>query len=72
MKRSTSIEPLETGQQVRDRADRRTGEVIDVACQYAHPKALPVYSYLIRWHDGQVQALSEAALEMRDGIEPID
>jgi len=46
--------------------------VLDFACQYAHPKAEPVYSYLIRWDDGQVNALSEAALGGGQGYELID
>jgi len=50
----------------------RTGEVLDVACQYAHPKADPVYNYLIRWDDGQVQAIADGALYGPHGIEPID
>jgi hypothetical protein len=45
---------------------------LDYACQYAHPKADPVYSYLIKWDDGQVQALSEAAVGGPFGIEPLD
>lgn len=69
--RQTS-EPLPSGQKIRDRVDRRFGVVMDHACQYAHPKAAPVYSYLVRWQDGQVQALSEAAFNMRDGVEPVD
>jgi len=36
--------------------------VLEHACQYSHPKADPVYSYLIRWEDGQVSAISEGAL----------
>ena len=63
---------LETGQKVRDVAENRTGVILDSACQYAHPKAQPVYSYLIRWQDGQVQALSEHAFFGDRGLEPID
>jgi hypothetical protein len=63
---------LATGQKVRDVQDRSVGVVLDCACQYAHPKAQPVYSYLIRWQDGQVQAVSEAAFHGDGGLEPID
>lgn len=70
MSRSRQVsEPLPNGQKIRDRAERRHGVVLDHACQYAHPKAAPVYSYLVRWQDGQVQALSEAAFGGRDGVE---
>ncbi len=59
---STRSEPIENGRKVRDNRDQQDGTILDHACQYAHPKADPVYSYLIRWDDGQVQAISEAAL----------
>jgi hypothetical protein len=42
---------------------------MDCACQYAHPKAQPVYNYLIRWEDGQVQAFTETALAKQFGLE---
>lgn len=71
-KRGASIEPLEVGQRVRDARNRQEGVVLEFACQYAHPKADPVYSYLIRWEDGQVNAVSEAAFEGSHGIELID
>ncbi len=54
---------LEAGQKVRDVHDKSEGVVLEFACQYAHPKAQPVYSYLIRWQDGQVNAVSEAAFQ---------
>ncbi len=60
MSRNTS-KRLEAGQKVCDVQSRSVGVVLDYACQYAHPKAQPVYSYLIRWQDGQVNAVSEAA-----------
>ena len=50
-------ERLEAGQKIRDVQTNNVGVVLDFACQYAHPKADPVYSYLVRWGDGQVQAL---------------
>jgi len=65
-------EPLENGQKVRDSRQGLVGEVVDHACQYSHPKADPVYSYLVRWEDGQVQAISEGALGRGAGIELID
>ena len=61
---------LQAGQKVRDTRDNRQGVVLDLACQYAHPKAAPVYSYLIQWHDGIVQAVSEGAF--RAGLETVD
>lgn len=48
------------------------GVVLDFACQYAHPKADPVYSYLVRLDDGQVVAISQAALSREGGYEVID
>ena len=55
--RRKEMQKLEAGQKVRDPGDKKLGEVLDFACQYAHPKAPPVYSYLIRWQDGQVQVV---------------
>ena len=63
---------LEIGQKLQDRRSGRVGTILEFACQYAHPKAEPVYSYLVRWDDGQVQALSEAALEGGHGLELVD
>lgn len=67
-----SDQPLPVGQRVRDRELHREGAIVDVACQYAHPKADPVYNYLVRWDDGQVQAFIESAFDGTHGIEPID
>ena len=64
--------PLGQGRRIRDQQEARTGVVLDHACQYAHPKAQPVYSYLIRWDDGQVQALSETALRGGFGLRVVD
>lgn len=64
--------PLEVGQRVVNRYSHSEGVVLDFACQYAHPKAPPVYSYLIRWEDGQVQALSEGAFGGEHGFEVVD
>jgi hypothetical protein len=65
-------EKLENGQKVRDVHARTEGVILDFACQYAHPKAAPVYSYLIRWKDGQVQAVTESAFSRDGGLEVID
>jgi len=67
-----SGEPLEAGQKIRDLQTNNVGVILDYACQYAHPKADPVYSYLIRWEDGQVYALTEAAFSGSHGYEIID
>lgn len=66
------LEPLESGRVIRDLRHGLTGVVVDHACQYAHPTADPVYSYLVRWEDGQVRALSEAALASGQGYEVVD
>jgi hypothetical protein len=61
--------PLEIGQEVRDVREKKVGVIVEFACQYAHPKAQPVYNYLIRWQDGQVQAVAESALTKEYGLE---
>jgi hypothetical protein len=66
------LEPLAPGCRVRDVQHGQDGVIVDFACQYAHPKADPVYSYLIRWDDGQVQAVSEAALDGSHGFEVVE
>jgi hypothetical protein len=70
--RRKGMKRLSAGQKVRDVQARSEGVVLDYACQYAHPKAQPVYSYLIRWQDGQVQAVTEAAFHGEAGLELID
>jgi len=65
-------EPLAAGQRLRDVRVDRLGTVLDFACQYSHPKAPPVFSYLVKWDDGQIQAISEGALAPNNGIEPVD
>jgi len=60
------------GREIRDLKEKKTGLVLDYACQYAHPKAAPVYNYLIRWQDGQIQAVSEHALSREYGLEVVD
>jgi hypothetical protein len=66
-----SRRPLENGCKVRDRGQDAIGVVLDHACQYAHPKAPPVFAYLIRWQDGQVTSLSEVAFHGH-GYEVLD
>ena len=65
-------EPLAVGRAVRDTKERRSGVVVDCACQYAHPKARPVYNYLVRWEDGQIQAICESAFSRDYGLETVD
>ena len=65
-------EPLEVGRRLFDTVADREGEIVEFACQYAHPQAPPTYAYLIRWQDGQIQALAEAALRPGQGIELLD
>lgn len=72
LKSTTARTQLQVGQKVRNVYSDTFGVVLDFACQYAHPKAQPVYSYLIRWQDGQVQALSEAVFEGDYGVELVD
>ena len=63
---------LENGQQIYDRRNELNGVVLDFACQFAHPNADPVYAYLIRWEDGQIQAISQHAVEGNFDFELID
>ena len=69
---SREDEPLAVGCGIRDTKERKNGVVVDFACQYAHPKAKPVYNYLVRWEDGQVQAICESALSRVYGLETVD
>jgi len=64
--------PLAIGREIRDFKEKKNGVVLDCACQYAHPKAQPVYNYLVRWEDGQIQAISESALSREYGMEPVE
>jgi hypothetical protein len=64
------VERLDVGRKIHDTRENRIGVVLDTARQYSHPKAQPVYNYLVRWEDGQVQAISEHAL--RDDLKPLD
>ena len=66
------MDRLEAGQKILDSQNNSTGVVLEYACQYAHPKADPVYSYLIRWQDGQVQAVTETAFDGSLGLQIID
>lgn len=70
--RGKEMSRLEAGQKVRDARDSSVGVVLEYACQYAHPKAQPVYSYLIRWADGQVCAYTEAAFYGDERLELVD
>ena len=65
------LEPLDVGCKIHDDRADLLGVVVDSACQYAHPKAEPVYSYLVRWEDGQVNSISESALA-GNGLSAID
>lgn len=64
--------PVAVGREIRDLKEQKTGLVLDYACQYAHPKAAPVYNYLVRWEDGQIQAISEHALSREYGLVLVD
>jgi len=65
-------EPLEIGQEIIDVRENKSGVITEHACQYAHPKAQPVYNYLIRWQDGQVEAFTETALQGDFGLKIAD
>ena len=54
------------------RREDRLGVILDHACQYSHPKAPPNYSYLIRWDDGQIQAVCESAINSSHGLETVE
>ena len=70
--RDREEERLPSGQRVRHLRNGSTGEIVDSACQYAHPNAEPVFNYLIRGEDGQVSALTEHALGDRGEVELLD
>ena len=53
--------PLADGQEVWDRSTSMDGVIIDHASQFTHPQAAPIFIYMIRWEDGQVASVSEAA-----------
>lgn len=65
-------EPLRVGQKLQERSSDRVGTILEFACQYAHPKAEPAFNYLVRWDDGQIQALHESALDGGYGLNLID
>jgi hypothetical protein len=71
-RRRPGVPRLEVGQRIRDVRSHLEGVVLDFACQYAHPKADPVHSYMVRWDDGQVTAISEAAIGSDFGVELVD
>jgi hypothetical protein len=70
--RRAGVMKIGVGSKVRDIALNQTGVVLDTAKQYAHPQARPVYNYLIRWQDGQVQAVTEEAFRRGYGIELVE
>lgn len=67
-----STEKLKVGQGLFDTHGQQNGVVLDIARQYAHPKAAPVFSYLVKWDDGQVLAITDAALDTQRRYEIID
>ena len=70
--RNADSEPLDVGHRLRDAFAHKTGVILECACQYSHPKAAPVYNYLVRWDDGQVQAITEAAIRAEHGVTSVD
>lgn len=70
--REPERDPFPIGLRLRDTYHDREGEILDVARQYTHPQAAPIYNYLVRWRDGQVEALAEAAIRSGHGIEILD
>ena len=63
---------FDAGRRVSDLDGERAGEIVDVARQYSHPNAAPVHNYLVRWEDGQIEALSERAFSTNWGLEVED
>jgi hypothetical protein len=64
--------PLRVGTIVAESSSGLEARIVDYACQYAHPQAAPVFQYLIRWDDGQVEAISESALRNGGGLEVLE
>ena len=60
---------FDAGQKINDKLHERQGEIIDVARQYSHAKANPVHNYLVRWDNGDIEALSERAFSSGWGLE---
>ena len=67
--KSEATPVFDAGQKINDTVHERYGEIIDVARQYAHPKADPVHNYLVRWDDGDIEALNERAFSSSWGLE---
>ena len=67
-----AVEKLTVGQKLFDTHGQQHGVVLDIARQYAHPKAAPVFSYLVKWDDGQVLAITDAALDSQRRYEIVD
>ena len=64
----TPLPVYRTGQRIHDTRSEREGEIVDVARQFAHPKADPVHNYLVRWDDGIVEAFNERAFTPSWGL----
>jgi hypothetical protein len=60
--------PMPNGTVIQDKQNSTHGEIIDHASQFTHPQAAPIFMYLVQWQDGQVSALSEAALKPMYGL----
>lgn len=71
-KKHSPREPLASGRRILDHRNELRGEIVDHARQYAHPNADPVFVYLIRWDDGQVQSITEHALSAKHDYELLD
>ena len=63
-----SGEPIPNGTVIQDKLNSTHGEIIDNASQFTHPQAAPIFMYLVRWQDGQISSLSEAALKPAHGL----
>ena len=63
--------PLDAGTTIVEVSSGREARIVEHACQYAHPQAAPVFQYLVRWDDGQVEAVSEGAFRRGGGLEVV-
>jgi len=63
--------PLAAGTVIAEVSSGREAHIVEHACQYAHPQAAPVFQYLVRWEDGQVEAISEGAFRSDGGLEVV-
>jgi hypothetical protein len=71
-RKGPDLPTFDAGQSIHDCDADRAGKIVDVARQYAHPNADPVHNYLVRWEDGQIEALNERALTPGWGLEVDD